>query len=57
MTADAVAVRGALTKPGVCGDDPEKSKQIWSSFTVTVSFISMVEPSVTPSKNALLVAR
>ena len=46
---EAVAEYGALTKPGVCGDEPLKSKTISSPVTRTVSAMRIVEPSRTPS--------
>jgi len=48
-SADAVAECGALTKPGVCGEEPVKSKLICSPLTITASWIFMRVPSVTPS--------
>src|SRR5574338_934818 len=45
--ADAVAECGALTKPGVCGDEPVKSNVTSSPDTVTARLIFIDEPSVT----------
>src|SRR5690606_19588156 len=47
--AEAVAEYGALTKPGVCGDEPVKSNVTSSPETVTARLILIREPSFTPS--------
>ena len=49
IVADAVAAKGALTKPGVCGEEPVKSKRIVPPSTVTSRRIVISVPSVTPS--------
>ena len=49
ISADAVAAYGALTNPGVCGDEPLKSKLTSPPRTVTARLIFILLPSVTPS--------
>src|SRR5215211_2997562 len=48
-SADAVAEKGALTKPAVCGEEPVKSKVISDPATVTARLIFILEPGLTPS--------